>query len=112
MKHGISSRRGGLREASATRSGKRSKGKATELRTDWERLRALTDEEIEAAIAEDPEILPTTPEFWRGAKVVFPKPKKIVTMRLDADLLDWFRTSPGYQTRINSILRAYMDAQK
>jgi uncharacterized protein (DUF4415 family) len=77
---------------------------------DWERFRSLTDEEIEAAIAEDPDILPTTPEFWRGAKVVFPKPKKIVTMRLDADLLDWLRTSPGYQTRINSILRAYMDA--
>ncbi len=33
-------------------------------------------------------------------------------MRLDADLLDWFRTRPGYQTRINSILRAYMDAER
>ncbi len=32
-------------------------------------------------------------------------------MRLDADLLDWFRTSRGYQTRINAILRAYMDAK-
>lgn len=32
-------------------------------------------------------------------------------MRLDADLLDWLRTSPGYQTRINSILRAYMESQ-
>jgi uncharacterized protein (DUF4415 family) len=32
-------------------------------------------------------------------------------MRLDADLLDWLRTSRGYQTRINAILRAYMDAK-
>jgi uncharacterized protein (DUF4415 family) len=72
----------------------------------------MTDAEIEAAIAEDPDVLPTTPEFWRNAKIVSPKTKKIVTMRLDADLLEWFRASPGYQTRINSILRTYMDAQK
>ena len=32
-------------------------------------------------------------------------------MRLDADLLDWFRRHPGYQTRINAVLRAYMSAQ-
>ncbi len=93
------------------RSGKQSKREQTELRTDWDRLRSLTDDQIEAEAAKDPDILPTTAEFWRGAKVVLPKPKKIVTMRLDADLLDWFRTRPGYQTRINSILRAYMDAQ-
>ena len=40
-----------------------------------------------------------------------PRSKKTVTMRLDADLLDWFRSYPGYQTRINAILRAYMNAQ-
>ena len=72
----------------------------------------MSDEEVHASVLEDPDIKPTDAEFWRGAKVVFPKPKKIVTMRLDADLLDWFRASPGYQTRINSILRAYMDSQR
>jgi uncharacterized protein (DUF4415 family) len=40
-----------------------------------------------------------------------PVPKTIVTMRLDADLLRWFRQQRGYQTRINAILRAYMKAQ-
>jgi uncharacterized protein (DUF4415 family) len=40
-----------------------------------------------------------------------PAPKEIVTMRLDADLLRWFRQERGYQTRINAILRAYMRAQ-
>jgi len=40
-----------------------------------------------------------------------PAPKEIVTMRLDADLLRWFRRHRGYQTRINAILRAYMKAQ-
>ncbi len=71
----------------------------------------MTDDEIGASIAEDPDIEPTDAEFWRGAKVVLPRPKKVVTIRLDADLLDWLRNGPGYQTRINAILRAYMEAQ-
>jgi uncharacterized protein (DUF4415 family) len=41
-----------------------------------------------------------------------PTPKEIVTMRLDADLLRWFRQQRGYQTRINAILRAYMQAHE
>ena len=44
--------------------------------------------------------------------MVLPKPKRLVTLRLDADLLEWFRRERGYQTRINAILRAYMDAKK
>jgi len=40
-----------------------------------------------------------------------PRRKETVTMRLDADLLEWFRRERGYQTRINAILRAYMNAQ-
>ena len=39
-----------------------------------------------------------------------PRPKATVTMRLDADLLEWFRRERGYQTRINAILRAFMNA--
>ena len=46
-------------------------------------------------------------QFWKTAKVVLPTPKEIVTMRLDADLLRWFRRERGYQTRINAILRTY-----
>jgi uncharacterized protein (DUF4415 family) len=44
--------------------------------------------------------------------VVLPTPKEAVTMRLDADLLRWFRRDRGYQTRINAILRAYMQAHQ
>jgi len=40
-----------------------------------------------------------------------PRSKKTVTMRLDADLLDWFRRNSDYQTRINAVLRAYMNAR-
>jgi uncharacterized protein (DUF4415 family) len=39
--------------------------------------------------------------------------KQIVTIRLDVDMLDWFKSAgPGYQTRINQVLRDYMEAQR
>lgn len=71
----------------------------------------MTDKQIRTGIRKDPDINPTDEAFWSRAKVVMPRSKKTVTMRLDADLLDWFRGNPGYQTRINAILRAYMNAQ-
>ena len=96
---------------SAAPTGKTSSRKAAEQRTNWRRLRSITDAQVRAGIAKDPEIRRTDEAFWANAKVVMPRSKKTVTMRLDADLLDWFRTSRGYQTRINAILRAYMDAK-
>lgn len=76
--------------------------------TDWERLRSMSDAELHAAIEADPDEHLTDEAFWKDAKVVLPRRKKVVTIRLDADLLDWFRRQPGYQTRINAILRSYM----
>jgi uncharacterized protein (DUF4415 family) len=71
----------------------------------------MTPTEIRRGILDDPNAHPTNDAFWKNAKVVMPVPKEIVTIRLDADLLRWFRQHPGYQTRINAILRAYMQAQ-
>jgi uncharacterized protein (DUF4415 family) len=82
----------------------------TEPATDWKRMRAMADDEVRAAIADDPDIKPTDEAFWRDAQIVMPRRKETVTMRLDADLLEWFRKERGYQTRINAILRAYMSA--
>jgi uncharacterized protein (DUF4415 family) len=89
-------------------SGKTSKA---EPRTDWQRLREMTDEEVHEAVVADPDIEPTDEAFWKAGRVVMPQYKKTVTMRLDADVLAWFRRERGYQTRINAILRAYMNAQ-
>ena len=80
--------------------------------TDWKHLRELTDKEIRSAIEADPESRPTDVNFWKKAEVVLPQPKQTITIRLDADLLDWLRQQKGYQTRINSVLRTYMEAQK
>jgi uncharacterized protein (DUF4415 family) len=71
----------------------------------------MSEAEIRRGIASDPDVHPTDAEFWKNAKLVLPSRKSVVTMRLDRDLLDWFRRQRGYQTRINAILRAYMTAQ-
>jgi len=79
--------------------------------TDWERVRALTDEEVEASIDLEEE-----GEFdWENAIPVsiILDPKRQITIRLDQDVLDWFKSGgEGYQTRINAVLRSYVDAQK
>jgi uncharacterized protein (DUF4415 family) len=55
--------------------------------------------------------VPTDEAFWEDAHVVLPRVKESVTINIDADVLEWFRGEDGFQTRINAILRAYMDAQ-
>ena len=75
--------------------------------TDWQRLAALQDDEID--LSNLPE---QGDEFFHSALLRIPSPKHAVTIRLDADVLDWFKAQgKGYQTRINAVLRLYMDAQ-
>jgi uncharacterized protein (DUF4415 family) len=92
----------------------RTTGRKLEARTgtDWQRVRRASAASIRKGIEADPEARATDSEFWKSAKIVMPAPKEIVTMRLDADLLAWFRRERGYQTRINAILRAYMKANE
>ena len=78
--------------------------------SDWKRVRSLSDRQIRRAIQSDPEARPTDAEFWKKARVVLPAGKQTITIRLDPDLLAWLREQKGYQTRINAVLRAYMDA--
>ena len=52
-------------------------------------------------------------KFWENAVIEYPEKKKPVTLRLDADVLEWFRSmGKGYQTRINSVLRSFYEAHK
>ncbi len=82
-------------------------------KTDWDQFDALTDENIRDGIEADPDVHPTDEDFWRTADVVLPQPKETMTIRLDADVLAWFRKQGrGYQTRINAILRSYMRAHE
>lgn len=80
-------------------------------KTDWERLKRLTDKEIEAAIASDPDSdFPLGEGEW---EIVIPVRKQPVSIRLDEDVLNFFKeTGPRYQTRINEVLRTYVKYQK
>jgi uncharacterized protein (DUF4415 family) len=86
-----------------------------ESRTDWARIDAMTEEEIEANAAADPDNPPWTDEELRNARLVLPAegPKEPVSIRLDREVLDYFRSQgPGYQTRINAVLRAFVRTRR
>ena len=81
-------------------------------KTDWRRVERMREAELAAAAASDPDALPTDPTFWKDARLVMQEPKVRVSLRLDRDVLDWFKAQGrGYQSRINAVLRAFMDAQ-
>ncbi len=76
--------------------------------TDWKRVDAAQDAEIDTS-----DIPPLDNAFFEQAKLRLPEKKKSVTVRLDADVLEWFRAQgKGYQTRINAVLRLYMESHK
>lgn len=76
-------------------------------KTDWEKLRNLTDEEIEASIANDPDW--SDDWNWSDAVLVIPPKKKAISIRVDEDVLDYFKQEgAGYQRRMNAVLRSYM----
>ena len=81
-------------------------------RTDWKRVDVLKDEDID--LSDIPEV---SPEMFARAIVrrgLKPVPRKAqLTLRVDSDVLNWFRKQgQGYQTKINALLRAYMEAHK
>jgi len=82
-----------------------------EDKTDWERVKAMPQEEVERLADEEDGPLP---EGWESAIILGPAElKRDVHIRLDADVLDWFRAQgKGYQTRINAVLRAFVDVRR
>ncbi|WP_426227345.1 BrnA antitoxin family protein [Pararhizobium sp. DWP3-4] len=81
--------------------------------TDWARVAALTDEDIMAAMRDDPDWAEFMDVDWSKATIVYPTPKKAVSIRLDEDVIDFFKKSgKGYQTRMNAVLRHFMTEQK
>jgi uncharacterized protein (DUF4415 family) len=77
-------------------------------RTDWARVDALTDEDIAKAVANDPDAAPLDID-WSDAVLVTLTKKKAISIRVDEDVLDFFKKEgDGYQRRINAVLRSYM----
>ena len=90
---------------------------AAELRklprqTDWTRFDALTDEDIARAVADDPDAVPLDVD-WSKAKIYYPRGKTPLSIRIDPDVLAFFKSAGrGYQTRINAVLRSYVEHEK
>lgn len=84
-----------------------------EDKTDWARVDAMTDEDIERAMRDDPDWKDFMDIDWSKARMVIPDKKKAISIRLDPDIIDFFQaTGKGYQTRINAVLRHFVDEQK
>jgi len=76
--------------------------------TDWNRVDSMSDAEIDTS-----EIGPLDDEFFANAERRLPKRKESVTLRLDGDVLEWFRANGcSYQTRINAVLKLYVESRK
>ncbi len=81
--------------------------------TDLRRVRQTTD----ASLVRDGDAPEWTPEMFARAvarKGLKPAPKKtLLSLRIDSDVIEWFKSQGvGYQSRMNALLRAYMDAHK
>jgi uncharacterized protein (DUF4415 family) len=86
------------------KNGNNTKGRS---RTDWKRIDAMQDEDIDFS-----DIPKQGADFFAHA-ILWPGPKKQITLRIDPDVLAFFRKhGRGYQTTINAVLRKYVEAQK
>ena len=75
-------------------------------KTDFKRLAKLTDDDFNYS-----DIAMSDEDFWKDAEVIFPSKKIHLSIRLDDDIVSWFkRFGRGYQTKINSVLRSYISS--
>ena len=80
--------------------------------SNWKKAAAMSDVQLEASIAVDADETGMVID-WDNAAVELPQPKALLNMRVDKDVLDYFRkTGKGYQTRINAVLRSYVSRMR
>ncbi len=82
-----------------------------EVRSDWRAAEQMPQTEVERLADEDEGPLP--PDWEDSVELGIPEPARAVHIRFDAEVLRWFKAhGPGYQTRINAVLRAFVQARK
>ncbi|MDQ2080009.1 BrnA antitoxin family protein [Xanthobacteraceae bacterium Astr-EGSB] len=92
---------------------KKTSAKDVRGRTDWKRVDALTNREIERMASADTHNPATRAADWADAVVGLPPLKTPVNARFDVDVVDWFKAQGrGYHTRMNAVLRHYMESQR
>jgi uncharacterized protein (DUF4415 family) len=88
-------------------------GKSTIVRHSLSEVGTLRELGQDQTSADAPEAESLGAEFWKSARVAMPAGKTSVHLRLDSDVVEWFRAhGKGHLTRMNAVLRAYVEAQK
>ena len=83
-----------------------------EDRTDWRKAKAMTGKRLEASIRADVDEVQAEPD-WTKAIMGIPAPKDHINIRIDHDVLEWFRANgKGYQTLMNNVLRAFVQSRQ
>ncbi len=82
-----------------------------EDRTDWRKVNAMTGKKLEASIRADIDDIRGEPD-WSQAVMGIPAPKDHINIRIDHDVLEWFKANGrGYQTLMNNVLRAFVKSR-
>jgi len=99
---------------SAKRIVKRTPSGRRRGKTDWARVDAMSDREIENAAKADPDAAPILDKEWfRTAKLVLPERKVPISLRMDREVVEWFKAhGRRYQSRMNAVLKAYVQAHR
>jgi uncharacterized protein (DUF4415 family) len=90
----------------------KSKMERGEDRTDWRKAKAMIGKKLEASIRADVDDVRGEPD-WTQAIMGVPAPKDHINIRIDHDVLEWFRANGrGYQTLMNNVLRAFVQSRR
>ena|ERR1044071_5351436 len=102
---------GGTPERSSSKRGRPS---APAGRTDWARVDRMSDHDIRKQISRNPDAAPEfTAQMLAAARWVMPRKKTPISFRVDPDILEFFKSQgPGYQSRMNAVLRTYVEAHR
>jgi|GEM_PF-523924 len=80
--------------------------------TDWNKVDVMTQDELDHLISEDPDEHTFVPD-WTRAELVEPEAKKSVHLRLEQDVIDFFKAQgKGHISRMQAVLRAYVNAHR
>jgi uncharacterized protein (DUF4415 family) len=83
-----------------------------EDRTNWRKAKAMTGKRLEASIRADVDEVEAEPDWMKAIKGI-PAPKDHINIRIDHDVLEWFKASGrGYQTLMNNVLRAFVQSRQ
>jgi uncharacterized protein (DUF4415 family) len=89
------------------------KEKSTIVRHTLSEIKALREQGHDKTSPNAPAAKSLGEEFWKSARLVVPAGKTSVHLRLDSDIVDWFKShGKGHLTRMNAVLRSYVEAQK